>query len=137
MTVSVEKSMAKSDDKASDDDPQLYSGLIRLHILHHAAEGPVFGLWLIEELQHHGYKVSCGTLYPSLHAMERKGYLRSVEERSGKLSRRVYRTTRLGERALENAKRKVLELFSELFEEERDSKRHPAAREGRRSSRES
>lgn len=90
--------------------------MIRLHVLHHAAEKPVYGLWLIEELARHGYKLSSGTLYPMLHNMEKKGYLRSVEERSGKSARRVYRTTRLGEKALEGAKRKVVELFTELLE---------------------
>ncbi|MCV5067338.1 hypothetical protein OFP61_18835, partial [Escherichia coli] len=29
-------------------DKDLYGGLIRLHILHHAAEEPVFGLGIIE-----------------------------------------------------------------------------------------
>ena len=30
----------------------LLSGFIRLHILHHATEGDVYGQWLIEELGH-------------------------------------------------------------------------------------
>jgi DNA-binding PadR family transcriptional regulator len=51
----------------------LYSGLIRLHILHHAAEGPVFGLEMAEEPARHGYRISAGTLYPMLHGMEKRG----------------------------------------------------------------
>lgn len=98
------------------EDRQLYSGLIRLHILYHAAQGPIFGLAIIEELARHGYKLSSGSLYPMLHAMERKGYLRSAEERSGKWSRRVYRATPLGRRVLADAEGKVRELFGELFE---------------------
>ncbi len=42
-------------------DKDLYGGLIRLHILHHAAEEPVFGLGIIEELRRHGYEMSAGT----------------------------------------------------------------------------
>ena len=95
---------------------QLYAGLIRLHILHHACEEPIFGLGIIEELARHGYKLSGGSLYPILHAMERKGYLRSVEERSGKWARRVYHATPLGRKVLADAKEKVRELFGELFE---------------------
>jgi DNA-binding PadR family transcriptional regulator len=114
---------SKKTEERGAEDQQLYSGLIRLHVLHHAAEGPVYGLWLIEELARHGYKLSSGTLYPMLHSMEEKGYLRSVEERSGKLARRIYRATALGEEALESAKRKVAELFTELFEEVKESKR--------------
>lgn len=44
-------------------DKDLYGGMIRLHILHHAAKEPVFGLGIIEELRHHGYQLSPGTLY--------------------------------------------------------------------------
>lgn len=98
-------------------DQDLYSGLIRLHILHHAARGPVFGLWFIEELARHGYKLSPGTLYPLLHGLERKGYLRSSKERSGKTERRMYRATPSGRRALAAARDKVSELFGELLEE--------------------
>jgi len=53
-------------------DRALYGGLIRLHILHHAAEEPVFGLGIIEELRRHGYEMSAGTLYPRLHGLGKK-----------------------------------------------------------------
>ncbi|MGD9563119.1 MAG: PadR family transcriptional regulator [Pyrinomonadaceae bacterium] len=96
----------------------LYSGLIRLHILHHAAKEPIYGLGVMEELARHGYKLSAGTLYPLLHGLEAKGYLHSVEERDGKHARRFYRATDDGERALAEAKVKVKELFGELFEDE-------------------
>jgi len=96
----------------------LYGGLIRLHILHHASARPVFGLWFIEELARHGYKLSPGTLYPLLHGLERRGYLRSTKERLGKTSRRVYRATPLGRKVLAGAREKVRELFGELLEDE-------------------
>lgn len=96
---------------------EFYSSLIRLHILHHAVQEPIFGLGIIEELGRHGYKLSSGTLYPMLHDMERKGYLSSVEERSGRQVRRLYRATPQGIAMLEEAKDKVQELFGELFEE--------------------
>ena len=99
------------------DDRELYGGLIRLHILHHASQEPIFGLAMIEELGRHGYRLSAGTLYPILHALEDKGYLRSREERSGKTGRRLYRATPAGRRALERAKEKVRELFGELLED--------------------
>ena len=97
-------------------DKELYSGMIRLHILYHASKGPIFGLWIIEELARHGYKLSPGTLYPILHALERKGYLRSVEKRDGRQARRLYRATPPGRKALAAAKVKVRELVGELFE---------------------
>lgn len=98
------------------DDKDLYFGLIRLHILHHAARGPVFGFWMVEELARHGYKVSTGTLYPILHGLEKKGYLRSSSKREGRTVRRFYRATALGRRALKAALGKVRELYGELIE---------------------
>jgi DNA-binding PadR family transcriptional regulator len=99
------------------DDRELYSGLIRLHILHHAAREPVFGLRIIAELARHGYDLSPGTIYPMLAGLERKGYLTSKTERSGRSARRIYRATPAGRRALKAAKGKVRELFRELIEE--------------------
>jgi PadR family transcriptional regulator PadR len=97
---------------------QLYSGLIRLHILHRAAKEGIFGLGMIEELARHGYKLSPGTLYPVLHGLEEKGLLRSYQQGLARKVRRVYRTTTVGQRALTTAKEKVRELFGELFEGE-------------------
>ena len=99
-------------------DSDLYSGLIRLHVLHHAAEEPIFGLGMMEELARHGYRISAGTLYPLLRRLENRGYLRSKEERNGKSRRKVYRATPLGKKALKAAKSKVRELFHELMEAE-------------------
>ena len=102
--------------KTKFDDRDLYSGLIRLHVLHHAVEEPIFGLGMVEELARHGYRISPGTLYPILHGLEQKGYLRATELRSGKSRRRVYSATASGREALRAAKIKVRELFGELIE---------------------
>ena len=79
-------------------------------------EEPIFGLGMAEELARHGYRISPGTLYPLLHSLEKRGYLRSSERRSGKSLRKVYRATPRGRRALMAAKSKVRELFRELIE---------------------
>jgi len=100
------------------DDRDLYSGLIRLHVLHHAVEEPIFGLGMAQELARHGYQISPGTLYPLLYGLEKKGYLQSTEKRKGKSRRKVYRATPLGRKALRAAKNKVRELFHELIEGE-------------------
>lgn len=97
-------------------DKELYGGLIRLHLLHHAAVEPIFGLGIIEELRRHGYEISAGTLYPMLHGLEKKGYLTSRQERTGRRSRRVYELTEQGRVALIEARAKVKELFGELIE---------------------
>ena len=102
--------------KLDDSDRDLYSGLIRLHVLHHAVKESVFGLGMIEELGRHGYRISPGSLYPILHGLEKRGYLRSSEERNGKSQRKIYRATSAGRKALTAAKSKVRELFHELIE---------------------
>ncbi len=92
----------------------LFLGFIKLHIIHHAAEEPVFGLWLIQELGRHGYRLSPGTLYPVLHSLESEGYLK-VETRviDGKV-RKYYRATGKGKRALQAARAKAKELVEEI-----------------------
>ncbi|UXN67861.1 PadR family transcriptional regulator (plasmid) [Devosia neptuniae] len=94
----------------------LLSGLIRLHVLHHAVEDEVYGQWMIEELGRHGYRLSAGTLYPMLRSMEKKGYLTSEERHVGRSIRRVYRATPLGRDALEMARGKVRELIGEMMQ---------------------
>ena len=120
----------------------LYGGLIRLHILHHASDEPIFGLGIIEELARHGYKLSAGTLYPLLHGLELQGYVRSSMKVHNGHARRTYRATARGRRALEEAKVKVRDLFGELFEDSagaqpgrngRRAAKQPARGKGRRS----
>jgi len=106
--------MSKS--KLETDDRDLYSGLLRLHVLHHAVHEPIFGLGMIDELARHGYRISPGSLYPLLHGLEKKGYLRHTVQRKGRSLRRVYRATPLGRKALAAAKSKVRELFRELIQ---------------------
>ena len=106
----------KPDYIAAGQDRDLYSGLIRLHVLHHASEESIFGLGMMEELSRHGYRISPGSLYPLLHGLEKKGYLRSQQQRNGKSLRKVYRATALGRKALAASKIKVRELFRELME---------------------
>jgi PadR family transcriptional regulator, regulatory protein PadR len=93
---------------------ELLKGLIRLHILHHASTASFYGQWMIHELARHGYSLSAGTLYPMLHGLERRGYLKSKIERSGRTFRRLYRATALGREANKVAKLQVRELFGEL-----------------------
>lgn len=70
----------------------------KVHILHHAAEGPVYGQWIITELRRHGYDISPGTLYPLLQRMERHGWLQSNgdEAGGGAHARRNYHLTAKG-----------------------------------------
>lgn len=90
----------------------LWRGLIPLHVLHHAAEGDVYGLGLIEELRRHGYPIGPGTLYPMLHRLTERGYLRERASEGGR-QRRYYATAK-GRRAVTEAYHYVEELFAEM-----------------------
>jgi DNA-binding PadR family transcriptional regulator len=107
-------------------DQDLYSGLIRLHVLYHASTGVVFGLGMMRELRRHGYRVGPGTLYPILHRLEEKGYLRSTQQLVRGKGRRVYSITRRGRAELRHATAKVKELYAEIVEGEGEpSPAHP------------
>ena len=98
---------------------ELYVGLVRLHVLHHAAEAPIFGLGIIQELGRHGYRLGPGTIYPLLHGMERRGWLRTSVALVEGRRRKTYAATTAGRRALRQARVMVRELYDEMFEEDR------------------
>jgi DNA-binding PadR family transcriptional regulator len=94
------------------DDRDLYSGLIRLHVLHHASKEAVFGLGMLEELGRHGYQISAGTLYPIFHSLQQKGYHSSSEMQDGKSLRKLYRATPFGPESARRCKRQNPRAFS-------------------------
>jgi PadR family transcriptional regulator PadR len=94
-----------------------FNGFIRLHVLYHAAKEPTYGAEIAEELIRHGYRLSQGTLYPTLHLMEQLGYLRSKRELSAGRWRTYYRATQAGRKVLAEARQKLLELVAEVIED--------------------
>jgi PadR family transcriptional regulator PadR len=123
------------------DDPvtrHFFNGFIRLHILYHAAKEPTYGAEITEELVRHGYRLSQGTLYPTLHQLEHSGYLRSYTEVVRGKRRRYYRATPAGRKVLKEARAKLLELVAEVVEDHDQpfqtirQKRHQRDQSGRR-----
>jgi DNA-binding PadR family transcriptional regulator len=90
-------------------------GAVRLHILHHAAEQEVHGAWITKELARHGYDISPGTLYPTLHRLEADGLLSSKQRVVDGRARRVYRVTQAGRRALREDRKALQELAREVL----------------------
>ncbi len=70
---------------------------------------------MIDELAHHGYRLSPGTLYPMLHKMERDGYLVSRQEREGRTVRKLYTITSKGKEGLALAKERIREFTGEAM----------------------
>ena len=93
-------------------------GFMRIHILHHAAEQPIYGLWMRDELARHGYDLSVGTLYPMLHQLEECGYLTSERWQVDGRIRRYYEATPEGRWLLEELRTKLRELLDEVVPDE-------------------
>gem|GEM_PF-2580362 len=86
-----------------------------LHILHHASESQLYGLWMIEELAEHGYQVNASQLYPRFHRLEERGCLDRTDKVVDGKQRKYYRLTPEGQVYLEEQKRRLLELISEAL----------------------
>ena len=97
---------------------EILLSLWKIHILHHAAEHPVVGQWVLSELRRHGYDISPGTLYPLLRRMERNGWLRSqTDSNVGPHGRRYYHLTPVGAAVLAVVRENIIELHHEVVEE--------------------
>ena len=92
-----------------------FLGFVKIHTLYHASREPIYGAEIVEELGRHGYRLSPGTLYPTLHRLEREGYL-TVEKRvvEGRV-RKYYHITDQGMAILDEARRKIAELVDEVL----------------------
>lgn len=91
----------------------------KVHILYHAAEGPIYGQWIADELGRHGYRISPGTLYPLLKRMEKNGWLRCIQARNASIhARKEYRLTKEGARILKLIRTQLQELHAEVIEED-------------------
>jgi len=93
-------------------------GAIRAHILHHASRAPVYGSWMLEELERHGYSLSYGTLYPALHKMEEEGLLAREDRVEGGILCKYYAATEKGLKELERVRGMIRELHREVVEGE-------------------
>jgi PadR family transcriptional regulator, regulatory protein PadR len=98
---------------------ELYIGLVRIHVLHHASQELIFGLGMIEELGRHGYRLGPGTMYPLLHSMARRGWIKASTVVIAGKRRKCYSATRAGRAALKEAIGRVRELFEEITENEK------------------
>jgi PadR family transcriptional regulator, regulatory protein PadR len=110
----------------------LLLGFVKVHVLHHASREAIYGVGISNELERHGYRLSPGTLYPLLHGLEAANFLVKEDRVVGGKVRKYYRITRLGQRALEEARSKIVELVNEVTEDEAPTRvRRRAAAGGR------
>jgi len=94
-----------------------FLGFVKIHILHHAAQEPLYGLAMIEELRHHGYELSPGTLYPLLHELQAAGYLEREDRVVGGKVRKYYLASAAGRMTLDQARDRIRELVDEVLDD--------------------
>lgn len=100
----------------------IFLGFVRVHVLHHAAEEPIFGVGMLEELARHGYRLSPGTLYPVFHGLEKSGLLVSEQKIVGGKARKYYRITGAGRKVLADILPRIQELVDEITERKADAR---------------
>ena len=85
-----------------------FLGFVKIHILHHAEQGPVYGMALIQELRRRSggaFDLPEGTVYPALHRLEKSKLLASRWESHAGRRRCLYQLTASGLRALAQHRR--------------------------------
>lgn len=93
---------------------KIVNGLIYIHILHHGEIEPFYGSWMLEELEHHGYHISPGTLYPILKSMVEEELLEKEDKNVNGRIRKYYKATDKGSELLKDLKKNLKELTSDV-----------------------
>lgn len=99
-------------------DREFFLGFIKIHILYHAAQEPIYGTDISTELARHGYNISPGTLYPTLHRLSKDGFLTCKTRVVEGKARKYYRATAKGKRILKKSRQRIRELVDEVMEGE-------------------
>jgi PadR family transcriptional regulator, regulatory protein PadR len=94
---------------------KLYLGFLNIHILFHASMEPFYGVWMIDELNHHGYQVGASHVYPLLKEMTLEGLIVMQEKNENGRIRKYYSITDQGRILLSELKLKVKELSKEVM----------------------
>jgi DNA-binding PadR family transcriptional regulator len=95
----------------------LLLGFVKIHVLHHASREPIYGVGIGAELDRHGYHLSPGTLYPLLRNLESTGFLERDDRIVDGKIRKYYEITDLGRTALEQSRRKIVDLVDAITED--------------------
>jgi DNA-binding PadR family transcriptional regulator len=81
---------------------------------------PIYGVWMIDELKHHGYKVGASHVYPLLKEMTTEGLLIMQEKNENGRIRKYYSITEQGRILLNELKLKVKELTLEVIRHKKE-----------------
>lgn len=93
-------------------------GMVSLFVLHRAGQEPVYGGALSKSLQAMGYRISPGSLYPLLHSLERKRFLRCRTRIIRGRVRKYYQLTENGRSCLDTVRADLSGLVREIILDE-------------------
>lgn len=92
---------------------ELRRGSTVLCVLASAAK-PIYGYWLVQELDALGVPIEANTLYPLLRRLEKQGLLKSEWETAGAKPRKYYLRTEAGDEMFQALKKQWLALSEKL-----------------------
>ena len=92
-----------------------WQGILKVFVLHQAAQGPIYGGKLKKQLQEWGYDISPGSLYPLLHAFEKNHLFRSRVKIFKGRARKYYEITDQGRAVLAEVQQELEIIMSKLL----------------------
>ena len=96
-------------------DREFLRGFVKLYTLWRASKGGVHGAQIREDMEALGFRLSPGTLYPTLHKLLReKDVIVSSHVINGRV-RKQYRLTPKGRRELKEVRERLKVLVTEVF----------------------
>jgi DNA-binding PadR family transcriptional regulator len=92
-----------------------WQGILKVFVLHQAAQGPIYGGKLKKQLQGWGYDISPGSLYPLLHAFEKGHLFRSRVKIFKGRARKYYEITDQGRAVLAEVQQELNVIMTRLL----------------------
>jgi DNA-binding PadR family transcriptional regulator len=96
-------------------DRDFMRGFVKLYTLWRTSQEPVYGLQILEEMRALGFRLSPGTLYPTLHALLEERDVTVTERVVGGRIRKCYRATAKGRRELDEVRERLAVLMKKVF----------------------
>ena len=91
-------------------------GFVKLYTLWRTSQEPVYGLQILEEMRELGFRLSPGTLYPTLHALLEERDVTLAERVVNGRVRKCYRATAKGRRELDEVRERLAVLMKKVFQ---------------------
>ena len=96
-------------------DREFLRGFVKLYALWRSTKGGVYGAQILEEMQALGFRLSPGTLYPTLHKLLREQDVAVTSRVINGRMRKVYRAPPKGRRELDEIRERLKVFVAKVF----------------------